>query len=362
MTRERVGAPPGRDALVRRVREWMTGALRGAPPAPFDEVALAVHAWQHAHDPVLAALSPQPARALSEIPAVPVDLFKAVAVGTVQPDAPHVAFRTSGTTTDARGVHRLHTSELYDHGALAWANHVLPHRPRPTVALLLDPATTPDSSLAHMAHHLAEGAPASFHAPRGSLDIDTLDAALRAAQSPVFLPATAFAAADWLDALETSATRARPQQGSMLMITGGFKGRREEVPEPELLRRAAAALPGVRVVLEYGMTELSSQGWAPDPSPSRPTRYLLPPWLQAVALDPATGAPRPPGTPGQLRLLDLANVDSTLAVDTLDHATVWPAQAGVASVAVEVHGRLPGAALRGCSLTVEEARAAGRGP
>ena len=92
------------------------------------------------------------------------------------------------------------------------------------------------------------------------------------------------------------------------------------------------------------MTELSSQLWG-----TPETSYHPPPWLRAVAVDPVTGTPRPPGEPGQLRFVDLANLDGSVAVETLDEGIVHPDRS------VTLRGRLAGAPVRGCSLTVEEA-------
>jgi hypothetical protein len=135
-------------------------------------------------------------------------------------------------------------------------------------------------------------------------------------------------------------------EGSRAMLTGGFKGRSRVVPESEL-RRGIARLFGLgphAVVGEYGMTELSSQLWA---RPGEP--YAPPPWLRVRAVDPVTGALLPPGALGQLRFWDLANLDGTLAIETMDQGIVDEGGR------VHLHGRLAGSPPRGCSLTVEEA-------
>ena len=152
------------------------------------------------------------------------------------------------------------------------------------------------------------------------------------------LAATAFALADWLDG-----TVRRPPPRSQLMVTGGFKGRVHKLDGDQLLSIAAERL-GVRVITEYGMTELSSQLWGRAGGPFKP-----PPWLRPTAVDPVTGAPVPRGKAGQLRFLDLCNVDSAVHIETLDQGIVHD------DGAVTLFGRLPGAPARGCSLTVEDA-------
>jgi hypothetical protein len=140
------------------------------------------------------------------------------------------------------------------------------------------------------------------------------------------------------------------------MQTGGFKGRSREVAPDELRRRVGETF-GVRtdlVVGEYGMTELSSQlyegtlagvlGFGP---PVEHGVYFAPPWVRVDAVDPVSLDALPPGEVGIARIVDLANVDSAVAIQTADRVRV-------AGGGVEILGRLPGAAPRGCSLAVDE--------
>ena len=90
------------------------------------------------------------------------------------------------------------------------------------------------------------------------------------------------------------------------------------------------------------MSELSSQLWAsPAGAP-----FVPPAWMRVLAVDPWSGLPTETGL---LRFFDLANVQTVLAIETADVGTVHP------DGSVSLAGRLPGARLRGCSLTVEEA-------
>lgn len=330
-----------REALEGRIAAWIDGSLAGAPPEPLDGLMLDVFAWQVANDPVLAALVDGPVVTWTDVPAVPVALYKDLPVGTAPADAP-IRFQTSGTTGTGRGEHRLRSTTLYDRGALGWARAFLGPVPGDVVALLHDPAVDPASSLAHMVgSFVAFGPPAraTWHLVDGVVDRAGLDARIRAATGPLFVAATAFALADWLEA-----DPPRLPAGSILMVTGGFKGRAVRFDEASLLDHAAARLGADRIVLEYGMTELSSQLWAWRGEP-----YAPPPWLRIVAVDPFTGAPVPRGQPGQLRFYDLCNLDGPLAVETMDQGVVH------ADGRLTLLGRLTDAPARGCSLTVEEA-------
>lgn len=328
-------------ALADRIAAFIDGSLVGAPPEPLNGLMVAVHRWQRSVDPVIAALTVGDPERIEDLPAVPVSLFKDLPVGTVRRDEPSVVFRTSGTTGGGRGQHTLRSAALYDRGAFAYARQVLGDIPGDIASLLDDPVRVPDASLAHMVGlFTAFGPPgrATWHVSEGVLDRDGLDQRIASATGPLFIATTAFALAEWLDRPVP-----RPPAGSVLMITGGFKGRVHRLDGDALYDEAERILEA-RVVTEYGMTELSSQLWG---TPHRP--YAPPPWLRIVAIDPVSGNPLPTGSTGQLRFYDLCNLDGSVGIETLDEGVVH------ADGTVTLHGRLPGSPARGCSLTVEEA-------
>lgn len=326
-------------ALAQRVSAYISASTQGLLTEPFEQLALELHRWQVANVAVVGALTEGPVARWQDLPAVPVSLFKDLDIGPDPSEPVAATFLTSGTTTSKRGVHRLRSTALYDQGAVAWARACVPNLPRRVVALLDDPRSTPTSSLSHMVALFSPASRCSWHCVDGLVDDASLEAALAQSDEPVFLPTTAFSLAFWLQ------RGARPlPAGSVVMVTGGFKGRAVQWEPDELYRRITNALGPVLVVTEYGMTELSSQLWGTPDTPFRP-----PPWLRALAVDPLTGGPLPAGERGQLRFVDLCNLDSTLAIETLDQGVVLP------DGGVILEGRLPDAPLRGCSLTAEEA-------
>lgn len=317
----------------------------GGPRSPeeFEAAALALFRWQVAHNAEYAAFAAgvHPERWV-DIPAVPVGLFRELALTCFPPSAARVAFHTSGTT-GAPGVHRLMDTEVYDLGAASHAVAVIGPIPTEGVSLV---SPAPTSSLGHMCRSFAPRLRWYF-TPELGLDAEGAVAALRAATRPQFVPATAFALAELIapdDAPPPAPVRL--PRGSVVMVTGGFKGRRRAVDEGALVARASAFFEGAAVVGEYGMTELSSQLWAAnlgDP-------YVPPPWMRVYAADPLTGEPAEEGV---LRFVDLANHGSVLAIETQDLGRVLP------DGRVQLLGRSLEAPPRGCSLTVEEAGARG---
>ncbi len=305
----------------------------------FGSMALRLHAWQRAHNPQYDRFcgDARPER-WQDIPAVPVSLFRDVSLTSFELSQAQAVFHTSGTTSGRPGrIHLLETG-LYERGARLHAERCL--GPLPTVGVSLV-SEAPTSSLGHMCRSFVPGMPSFFSLAHG---VDAPGAwqalaTLAAQGAPLFVPCTAFALADLLD--HTGPIVPLPA-GSIVMVTGGFKGRRSAVDEHSLLHALAERMPGARLVGEYGMSELCSQLWA-TPAGSA---FAPPPWMRIMAVDPWTGQP---ADTGLLRFFDLANVDTVLAIETSDVGTVHP------DGRVSLSGRLAGARPRGCSLTVEEA-------
>jgi hypothetical protein len=172
---------------------------------------------------------------------------------------------------------------------------------------------------------------------------------------PLLLLGTAFALVRLLDDLAGARLPLPPQ--SVVMQTGGFKGKSREISMEELRASIAAAfqLSSERVVGEYGMTELTSQLYEatireselgaryPDAAPGT---YFEPPWLRVTPVDPVSLKPVADGEVGLARFIDLGNVDSAVSVVTQD--LVRRRDGGI-----ELLGRQPGAPARGCSLAIE---------
>ncbi len=316
----------------------------------FLTLALDLYRHQVARNPTYAALAEgaQP-RSIAEIPAVPVALFQSLPLTCFPPEDATVVFRTSGTTGSARGVQRLRDTTLYDLGAWRhfWGSGA-EERGRPPSPVLASVAslcpTDADSSLGHMvarfASALGAAPPLALFGPDG-LAPDAW-ARLSALPGPTFLASTAFA----LDALFAQPGAIRLDERSLVMVTGGFKGREVRLDAPALYAAIPARLGAPRVIGEYGMTELSSQLWTrPVPAGEVPGAFFAPHWMRVYTVDPASGAPTTGG--GLLRFVDLANVDSVLAIETMDLGRVDGS-------AVTLLGRLQGAEARGCSLRAEQ--------
>jgi len=356
------------------VQAFVRASEGGAPGETFDDLALAIAGFQAEHVPAFGRLvrargvDLAKASTASAIPAVPTDVFKLARVAAHPPEEDVAVFRTSGTTVGDRGEHALRTTETYELVALTWAARCLWPDRLDLDAIILAPEArvVPDSSLGFMLDRFARAlrGRASWHLTlRGAeaiLDLEGIargTAEARGTGRPAVVLATSFALVHLLD--QRGAIDLRLPSGSRVMQTGGFKGRSREV-DAETLRALLAEAFDVApssIVSEYGMTELSSQLYDGALATSlgrgqgltaRLGSHAAPPWLRVIPVDPISLEPVPSGQVGIARIVDLANVDSAVAIQTADRARI--AEDG----GVELLGRLPGAPPRGCSIAVDE--------
>ena len=271
------------------------------------------------------------------IPAVPAQAFKVYDLSCAPMFQTVAVFHSSGTTglQTSRHFFDADALALYEASLCAGFAAAFPARPRRLWALMPDPEAAPHSSLSHML--------GTLNAERFCWDNDAaLASDLAALAEPVVLFGTAFA---FVQLFDGSDQNWRLPAGSLVIETGGFKGRTREVPREELY-----ALFGTRLGIplgnchsEYGMSEMASQFYGRGLDPVK----RGPHWVRTRAIDPETGEDAAPGTPGLLRHYDLANWNSVQALQTQDRGILTPD-------GFVLHGRAPDAEVRGCSLTVEE--------
>lgn len=366
--------------LATRIVEFI-GCAAGQPEtateARFNELALEVFALQCEHVPSYRRLcsargvTPDRVAHWTELPAVPTVAFKEFDVTSLAPEERTRVFHSSGTTAGQPGRHFHNESSLavYEASLRPWfQRHVLPETLAPGGGqmrlLVLTPpaAVVPNSSLAQMfAVAVREWgtADSAFLAAPGAEGAWLLRwaaalAVLREAETagrPVCLLGTAFSFVHLLDHLEAAGMRLNLSAGSRALETGGYKGRSREVPKPELhgLIKKRLGLPASHVLCEYGMSELGSQAYDGVVGAGEVTGvsrvFRFPPWARARVVSPETGREVGEGETGLLRIVDLANVRSVIAIQTEDLAV---RRGG----GFELIGRVPQTGPRGCSLLV----------
>ncbi len=324
-----------------------------------------------------------------DLPAVPTDVFRSVHLCTFPVEQSAVVFKTSGTTSGARGQHFLRRTDTYTASLALWMRtFLLPHGDEPRVVVLA-PSAEQDahSSLSFMLQWAVdiqgEAGSAFFWDSSGPLLAEAAQSLREASLEGqrVLVLGTARALQALLEGFVAGQLGAPPTLpvGSCLMETGGFKGAARTLSR-ELFYEGlskALGLPLFTIISEYGMTELASQGYQPSllMQVDREVKdylhrlaaalpeglddeglgrcFIFPPWCRVRSVDPQTLTILPEGERGLLRFWDLANVDSISVVQTADVGVV---RGG----AVVLAGRAPGATARGCSLAVDEVLAAAR--
>jgi len=357
--------------------------------AIFNQFALDLFALQFKHNgayrKICAArgLTPETAGHWTQIPAVPTTAFKELELSCIPRDQRTAVFHSSGTTKQkpSRHFHCRESLELYEaslwpwFGQNAFANSKFKIQNSELVILTPPPVQAPHSSLVHMFETVRRNMGGASVPARPSefvgtvisdgswiLHFDTVIAALNSSlvtRHPSLLLGTAFSFVHLLDLLDEHDLRFRLPQGSRVMETGGYKNRSRAMPKEELhtLITDRLGVPDEDIICEYGMSELSSQAYAVTSDEwrvarnSKSSRHLspvnyrfqFPPWARVQIISPETGCEVADGESGLVRIFDLANVFSVIAVQTED--------LGIRrGDGFELIGRAQFAELRGCSL------------
>ena len=357
-----------------RLRDFIRRNSSETPPATpekhessFNDLALALFPLQLAHNPAYARFCERRGgtrvAGWRDIPAVPASAFKELELTSLPAAERTTVFHSSGTTEQkpSRHFHSAASLALYEASLRPWFRaHLLADGDKlPFVSLTPSRALAPHSSLVHMfatvGREFGQGEPLFAGVVDGggawSLDGEKVLAALREFShtgQPIVLLGTAFNFVHLLDHL-AGGTLLLPA-GSRVLETGGYKGRSRALPKAELhaLLTSRLGLPPSHIVCEYGMSELSSQAYdhvagQAESAEGETRTFRFPPWARAQIISPETGREVGEGESGLLRIVDLANVHSVMAIQTEDLGT---RRGG----GFELLGRAPQAEPRGCSL------------
>lgn len=353
-------------SLAAELRGLIASSIFPSASDFFDTFALRLFSLQYTHNAVYQAwcrhrgLNPDLVKSWREIPAVPTAAFKELEITSLPPSARMKAFHSSGTTTQrpSRHFHSAESLALYEASLFAWfrPHLLLGATSMRMLSLTPPPEQVPHSSLAHMfgAVICQLGTPGSGFA--GQLDSAhswTIDFA-RAKQElfsarhesrPLLVLGTAFAFVHLLDHLAETGAIATLPPGSRVLETGGYKGRSRELPKQELHKLISENLgvPHGDIVCEYGMSELSSQAYDTVAGQGGVRVFRFPPWARALVISLESGREVADGETGLLRVFDLTNIRSVLAIQTEDLVVRR-------GDGFELLGRAAQSEPRGCSL------------
>lgn len=265
---------------------------------------------------------------------IPIEFFKHFALKTGEGWQAEAIFESSGTTGQQPSRHLTKDLDLYKKSTEEAFFRFFPKQSYKILALLPSYLERGNSSLVYMVQHWIE----SFGLPGSGFyldDFQSLRAAMDDAKEPIILIGVSFALLDFAEAYPGAFP-----EGSIVIETGGMKGRREELVRAELHARLCQAFSLPYVSSEYGMTELMSQAYA-----VKDGRFFSPPWLKIVITD--VHLPefiQPIGISGRINFIDLANIHSCAFIASDDIGRMHE------DGSFEVLGRLDHAEMRGCSL------------
>lgn len=337
-----------------RLRKFIARpSTSGVPTAEgeFNQLALELFALQFENVPAYRRLclaksvSPAEITHWKQIPAVPTMAFKELELTSLPPEERTAVFHSSGTTEQrpSRHFHSADSLAVYEASLLPWfqENFLSDHEDLLEnesvnatekfgfIILTPPPTLAPNSSLVHMFETVRRelGSRDSFFggqldsAGAWTLDIEQVLFGIRksmCANRPIAIVGTAFSFVHLLDHFEAKNMRYRLAEGSRVLETGGYKGRSRVLPKTELhsLITKHLGIPTSHIVCEYGMSELSSQAYDAPLAHSR--TFKFPAWARVQITSPETGLEVAEGETGLIRIYDLANVRSVMAIQTED--------------------------------------------
>jgi phenylacetate-coenzyme A ligase PaaK-like adenylate-forming protein len=310
----------------------------------FEEVALDIFKFQYENNEVYRDFcvhlkkSPKNVSSSLKIPFLPISFFKTHRVVSTQKE-PETIFTSSGTTQSATSKHFVPDITLYEDSFLR-AFELFYGKPEEFCILALLPSylEREGSSLIYMVNSLIEK---SGHENSGFYlhNLDELREKLQELEqkgTKTLLIGVSFAL---LDLAEESPLSLK---NTIVMETGGMKGRRKELIREDLHQILKKGLGIDHIHSEYGMTELLSQGYSKGNG-----IFNTPPWMKIITRDtedPLTVHPY--GKTGGINVIDLANLYSCSFIATQDLGKIHP------DGTFEVLGRFDDSDIRGCNLMV----------
>ena len=275
---------------------------------------------------------PSNVSSLVEIPFLPISFFKSHKVFDKNRKEEGF-FMSSGTTAQPnRSRHYYDSLEGYEQSFFTFFEATYgPISDLVLVALLPSYKEQTHSSLIYMVDYLIKKArPGSDYYKLGDQQLTEL---LTSDQKKLLIGVT-YALLDWAESNPVAL------QNTIVMETGGMKGRRKEVIREEVHRQLITAFELDTIHSEYGMTELFSQAYSPGEGIFYPA-----PWMKVLireAEDPFTISPHE--KTGGINIIDLANTHSCAFIATEDLGKTYP------DGSFEVLGRFDTAEIRGCNL------------
>lgn len=281
---------------------------------------------------------PSNVKHLTEIPFIPIEFFKTKEILSSL-DPIQETFTSSGTTGTATSKHHVTDLGFYEYsfrnGFSKFYGNIEDYA---VLALLPSYLEREGSSLIYMVNDLIEG---SNHPDSGFYlnDYEALAKKLIELDSDgqnVILIGVTYALLDLIELQKFNL------KNTIVMETGGMKGKRKEIIREELHQILSDGFGVAKIHSEYGMTELLSQAYSLGDG-----IFECPPWMDVLIRDTED-----PFTilddeqTGGINVIDLANFNSCSFIATQDLGKKY------SDYSFEVLGRFDSSDVRGCNLLV----------
>ena len=282
---------------------------------------------------------------IEKIPFLPISFFKTDEIKTGKFNA-EVIFKSSGTTQTINSQHHVKDVSIYIQSfTTAFEKMYGILKGWCILGLLPSYLEKGDSSLVYMVDNFIKQ---SQH-PQSGFYLDDLEKlketllSLERSNQKTLLIGVTYALLDFAEKFPVAL------KNTIIMETGGMKGRREELTRMEVHERLKKAFGNTEIHSEYGMTELLSQAYA-----KKEGKFQCPSWMKVLIRDDedplavhslqSADDNKNETLAGAINVIDLANVYSCSFIATDDVGKLY------ADKSFEVLGRMDGSDLRGCSL------------
>lgn len=314
-------------------------------PFDFENVALESFRFQAEKNAVyhnylkLLNINPLKIDSIRKIPFLPISFFKTKKVVTGNIDSSAIVFSSSRTTGTEPSLHYVSDISLYEKAFTQTFNHFYTSTDQWCIlALLPSYLEREGSSLVYMCQHLVDKTGkknSGFYLNDFKKLADTITVNEQRGVKTLLI-GVSFALLDFAHAYPM------PLKNTVIMETGGMKGRRKEMIRQELHAILKEAFLLNVIHSEYGMTELLSQAYS-----SGNGIFHCPPWMKVFVRD--SNDPLSESVPGQggINIIDLANINSCCFISTQDIGRVYD------DGTFEILGRFENAEVRGCNLLIE---------
>ncbi len=275
---------------------------------------------------------------VDEIPFLPIQFFKSHNVVSSKEAAQRV-FLSSGTTGNEQSEHFVTDLSVYEESFTKGFEHFYGAIEEYTVLALLPSYLERDgSSLIYMVNDFIR----KSNNKKSGFYLNNLEelaknlADLDKNNEKVLLIGVSFALLDLVEKYKFKLNN------TIVMETGGMKGRRKELIREELHQILRKGFGVENIHSEYGMTELLSQAYSKGNG-----IFECLPWMKILTRDTEDALTvLPEGKSGGINIIDLANINSCSFIATQDLGKTYP------NGTFEVLGRFDNSDIRGCNLMV----------